>query len=886
MWNRIRNSPKRGVRQLSGSGLNDPKLRFDYTKDACSELLRQTNVENRQYDMLARAMQVLIDIFKEEATSVGENVCVRYFISQDCLQVLGTRFKEFPPTILPKMCALIRTILESDQRGVVSRDKNLVLGVTAFLRSMISYRIDRHCEEIFSELLFVIASKLKTEPRELVRWFHVLGLLNQEQPSSHPVDHPLFYLLLDYVYHEGTVGEYARTGLLYLIDVVSSSRDLEQWMIKSDLSTLMASGLGALYSQLNRGVIQHSNLLGEEPPIIALSNEARMKRELDIEESQSSEIHDNPTVTELGPETKHNLATFLSYLQFWQDMLTHCRSETLAACLLGHFDHLFLRQLLYPSLIQSTDSEGGYSVSLITMLRFILQTLDHNQLSQLIVCYFLGIPLNKDYGGAVRTVQSLAVDALLSSEDGTPLLTLKDVIFSGLESGNPRMVTATLQLLSCLVQKYYPYVQETLITTTRDDHLPAPYQVSLRELKILRNIQVDLEQNEHMPIDEYESDMEVRILTCPFVLPGKSCTLLPDELQRLDLVNKTLLKQVGIFPTRQKIRPDDKLMNKILQLLCRYYENASEVNLVLTGFLVDLGSCGWISLRGWSFLSLEGHKLMSLDDNYVLGKSEFLRILRDLADQYQHYSVVIDKFDSGLLEFEQNLKVGHDISDALNVGPEDYVVDIKGNEFSSEDEESSTGDSLSRDAPSEDDENDGGLEVTPSRSSRPLARLNFTSNSSRSSSRPKDSPKITDQFGTLPRRLVSKALSSRSSSQPDSDNSPARILFRQETESSGSGNSSENALDSNLAINRSSRRSDPFISEALLAKIASKVQLIPPPTLELSIPVSGRLIEPTSTMVQTISLSQLFGNIIILREFVKEMEALVRVRTWLVDPTV
>jgi Retinoic acid induced 16-like protein len=63
---------------------------------------------------------------------------------------------------------------------------------------------------------------------------------------------PLFYLLIDYVHHEGKVGDFARTGLLYIIEAASSSADLEKWIVESDLATLMASGLGALYSQLSR----------------------------------------------------------------------------------------------------------------------------------------------------------------------------------------------------------------------------------------------------------------------------------------------------------------------------------------------------------------------------------------------------------------------------------------------------------------------------------------------------------------------------------------------------------------------------------------------------------------------------------------------------------
>jgi len=65
-------------------------------------------------------------------------------------------------------------------------------------------------------------------------------------------DFPLFDLLIDFVHNEAPVGEFARTGLLCIIEAASSSRELEKWIVESDLATLMSSGLGALYSQLSR----------------------------------------------------------------------------------------------------------------------------------------------------------------------------------------------------------------------------------------------------------------------------------------------------------------------------------------------------------------------------------------------------------------------------------------------------------------------------------------------------------------------------------------------------------------------------------------------------------------------------------------------------------
>lgn len=107
------------------------------------------------------------------------------------------------------------------------------------------------------EVLFGVAAKLRLQSELLSTWFRP-----SKKTWALPTDHqqgradreefPLFYLTLDYVYHDGRSGDFARTGLLYLIESAAHSAALEQWIIESDLATLMASGLGALYSQLSR----------------------------------------------------------------------------------------------------------------------------------------------------------------------------------------------------------------------------------------------------------------------------------------------------------------------------------------------------------------------------------------------------------------------------------------------------------------------------------------------------------------------------------------------------------------------------------------------------------------------------------------------------------
>lgn len=118
-----------------------------------------------------------------------------------------------------------------------------------------------HTEGKTVEILFGIATKLRLHPEILPVWFRPrsqespssLGSPSGASPSkSGKTQFPLFYFLLHYVHHDGRVGDFARTGLLYIIESAVHTEELEKWIVESDLATLMASGLGALYSRLSR----------------------------------------------------------------------------------------------------------------------------------------------------------------------------------------------------------------------------------------------------------------------------------------------------------------------------------------------------------------------------------------------------------------------------------------------------------------------------------------------------------------------------------------------------------------------------------------------------------------------------------------------------------
>lgn len=253
--------------------------------------------------------------------------------------------------IIKEAVLFFASLVESEEEAFVENENfsasltNLLVRITGAN----SIRLSPDTEARIVELAFNITTKIRLSPEILPAWFKLQqnGLPdakvqdNREKFAgrTQKQDFPLFYLLIDYIHHEGKVGDFARTGLLYIIEAASSSVQLEQWIVESDLSTLMATGLGALYSQLSRKlVIDHPP--NELPPILAFSDYQHPKSNFEV-------------VSSCSPEFQSHLDTFLSHLLFWQDVLNHCRSLEVKSTLLEHFQVIFLQQLLYVFSIKS-----------------------------------------------------------------------------------------------------------------------------------------------------------------------------------------------------------------------------------------------------------------------------------------------------------------------------------------------------------------------------------------------------------------------------------------------------------------------------------------------------------------------------------------------------
>ena len=473
-----------------------------------------------------------------------------------------------------------------------------LLGFIGRISSKGSLLVSVDTEERIVEVFFAIASKLRLQPNLLSTWFRPTAMAEERTIGPHTGEDndvfPLFYLTLNYIHHEGRVGDFARTGVLYIIESASHSESLERWIVESDLATLMASGLGALYSQLSGKLVLSFNK-DTIPAILSFSDTPRPKTPSDAE-----------TTTSLDFQT--HLATFLSYLVFWQDVLEHCGSEDIKCSLLDHFKFLFLEQLLYPSLMESSDADGGSSVAVLTYLRCIVESIDNAQLMHLTLQYLLAVPdVPEDEFKPVRPAtlarrrksQTLITTLAQIQEKPMPgLFTLVDLVLTSLRSRNQQTVTATLQLVSVVLRSEHQLAASTLIKTQNSEDPPmrtigAHHRATALLFSMAENLvfHADLREGYDAHLEDARTLLEAHCCS-PLLIT------LPARMQSKDEVSSQFVEPTDALRPHS-VLPDDPLLGALILLLENLLVNDIGTNLALTQAFATLFSCGNMRLEYW-----------------------------------------------------------------------------------------------------------------------------------------------------------------------------------------------------------------------------------------------------------------------------------------------
>ncbi|KAJ2888410.1 hypothetical protein FB639_000658 [Coemansia asiatica] len=382
-------------------------------------------------------------------------------------------------------------------------------------------------DDDFVDLLYAICSKIRGEPMLLNIFFqdrNWLKSLEQRSVSSEsiaammrsveslrsehgapdagrllpasPYEFILFSHLLQFVHLEGKAGDTARTSLLFLLELATTeimassggSTALERFILDdSGFAAILSATLGALYSQLPRSLSVTNGPAAVVPESFP-SYSADLQNAIEssifssgIDRGTSIDrwaAEDGALVSSSNPEFRARLSAFAHLLGFIQDVLFRCPSFHICSQLLKNLRENFLHAILYPSLLESSDTDGS-SVAVMRYLEAMLQVARHEDLVSTILDFLTDKAPSDDAlqqpgptvaNGTSPEHATGAVDSPIGSsspDSGCLPFTLRDLVYTNLQSSvSTDAVVSSLNLLRLVLVKHCRY-SSTLIEVER-----------------------------------------------------------------------------------------------------------------------------------------------------------------------------------------------------------------------------------------------------------------------------------------------------------------------------------------------------------------------------------------------------------------------------------
>lgn len=532
-----------------------------------------------QANYITSVIRKLNYILLEESKRAAPHSCLLYVVSnQVYIIVAKLAISSTSSDVVTSTIQFFHFLINGAVDGIID-SKIFARSLVDFVHSCTAPAtivVVKEGESALIELLFEIATKIRLDPGILAAWFY------PERGSSSKTtagdvrrnQFPMFYVLVSHVHRDGAIGDFSRTALLYLTEAAAKSRQLERWMMESDLAPQMASGLSALYSRLSR---RAPTLTKETIPLLAYS---------DTKDNSNTDSGSHETATE-------DMRAFLTYLAFWQDTLTHCHSQEVKDTLLDHYQILFVEQLLYPSLLESSDVEGGSTAAVVLHLCRILDAIDHPEMAQRMLDYLFASrgPTNSDKPAKDQQDMSLSRRASLNNltammkltdSPDPDLFSLQDLIIYSLRSPLPSTISAALRLITILLQRHHAHVHGSLFNLVQRDPL------SRQNLNSLNSTMLSMFDcaSTISQISTMDQSYQAALTDSQIMLEQHSCLL--DQLSTHN-----------IRPASMSIVPNDKIYEQLCNLLRSWFTNDTLVNLELTGTLAAMSACEHIHLASW-----------------------------------------------------------------------------------------------------------------------------------------------------------------------------------------------------------------------------------------------------------------------------------------------
>jgi len=259
----------------------------------------------------------------------------------------------------------------------------------------------------------------------------------------------------------------------------------------------------------------------------------------------------------------------------------------------------------YPSLLESSDIDGGSAVAVLTYIRVILDTLEHPDIIHLILSYLMALhekpptpstaPPTPSVARRRKSLDLLIMAAKVDSKPSPDLFNLTDLILTSLRSKSQQTVAATLRLVSIILRKHHSYSISTLLKVRRIDE-GAPQRTigaHMKEMKLFFSMIKQIGADDASGTDSYEAYLKdnLELLEC-HPCSAKALEIKnPQENQRSEPRAKDLYTHT--------LRLDDPLLKSVVELLSTFFSNSVETNLILTCVIVDLASCCYMKPAGW-----------------------------------------------------------------------------------------------------------------------------------------------------------------------------------------------------------------------------------------------------------------------------------------------
>lgn len=210
---------------------------------------------------------------EEEIRSPAPHPCITYVAAAQVYDIVATIAQSFSSEqIVHLALQFFNLLVDNEEGGFVEDDSfaDVLIKCLDKISTLGSLQVSAQTEGDIAELLFGIAARIRLQPAILPVWFRLRTEAGDPSRTTFDLStssgpdrqiFPLFYFLVEYLHHDGRVGDFARTGLLYLLGSSIHSEELEKWIVESDLPKMMASGLGALYGRLSRYLSPESVLI-------------------------------------------------------------------------------------------------------------------------------------------------------------------------------------------------------------------------------------------------------------------------------------------------------------------------------------------------------------------------------------------------------------------------------------------------------------------------------------------------------------------------------------------------------------------------------------------------------------------------------------------------